>query len=76
MRTPWTRTCGGSNECGVLEDPWVAPPEDAFQFVVSHAHAPDEPQRVVVSFERGTPVALHGKPAADMRAPAGAKAMT
>ena len=51
---------GRSNECGVLEDPWVAPPEDAFQFVVSVADAPDEPQHVVVSFEKGKPVALDG----------------
>jgi len=52
---------GRSNECGVLEDPWVAPPEDAFQFVVSPSDAPDEPQHVVVSFEKGKPVALDGK---------------
>ncbi len=51
---------GRSNECGVLEDPWVAPPEDAFQFVKSVDDAPDEPQTVVVSFERGKPVALDG----------------
>ena len=51
---------GRSNECGVLEDPWVAPPEDAFQFVKSVADAPDEPQHVVVSFEKGKPVALDG----------------
>jgi argininosuccinate synthase len=51
---------GRSNECGVLEDPWVAPPEDAFQFVVSVNDAPDEPQHVVVSFEQGRPVALDG----------------
>jgi len=52
---------GRSNECGVLEDPWVAPPEDAFQFVVSPSDAPDEPQHVIVSFEKGAPVALDGK---------------
>ena len=52
---------GRSNECGVLEDPWVAPPADAFQFVVDPADAPDEPQQVVVSFEKGKPVALDGK---------------
>jgi argininosuccinate synthase len=52
---------GRSNECGVLEDPWQAPPEDAFQFVVSAKDAPDEPQHVVVSFEKGRPVALDGK---------------
>ena len=51
---------GRSNECGALEDPWVAPPDDAFQFVVDPAAAPDEAQHVVVSFERGRPVALDG----------------
>ena len=45
----------------MLEDPWVAPPEDAFQFVVSAADAPDEPQHVIVSFEKGKPVALDGE---------------
>jgi argininosuccinate synthase len=52
---------GRSNECGVLEDPWVAPPADAFQFVADPKDAPDEPQHVVVSFDKGTPVALDGK---------------
>ena len=51
---------GRSNECGVLEDPWVAPPDDAFQFVVDPRDAPDEPQHVIVSFEKGRPVALDG----------------
>ncbi len=52
---------GRSNECGALEDPWQAPPEDAFQFVVNAKDAPDEPQHVVVSFEKGRPVALDGR---------------
>ena len=53
---------GRSNECGVLEDPWVAPPEDAFQFVVAVKDAPDEAQCVVVTFEQGRPVAIDGVP--------------
>jgi len=52
---------GRSNECGVLEDPWVAPPADAFQSTADPKDAPDEPQHVVVSFEKGKPVALDGK---------------
>ena len=52
---------GRSNECGVLEDPWVAPPPDAFQFTTDPKDAPDEPQSVIVSFERGRPVALDGE---------------
>jgi argininosuccinate synthase len=51
---------GRSNECGALEDPWVAPPDDAFQFVIDPARAPDEAQPVIVTFERGRPVALDG----------------
>jgi argininosuccinate synthase len=52
---------GRSNECGVLEDPWVAPPADAYQFTVDPKDAPNEPQTVIVSFEKGKPVALDGK---------------
>jgi argininosuccinate synthase len=52
---------GRSNECGVLEDPWAAPPADAFQFVVDARDAPDEAQHVVVTFECGKPVALDGR---------------
>ncbi|RPI30251.1 MAG: argininosuccinate synthase [Actinomycetota bacterium] len=52
---------GRSNECGVLEDPWVAPPDDAFQFVIDPRDAPDEAQHVIVSFEKGKPVALDGE---------------
>ena len=52
---------GRSNECGVLEDPWVAPPADAYQFVVDAKDAPDEAQHVIVSFEKGKPVALDGE---------------
>jgi argininosuccinate synthase len=52
---------GRSNECGVLEDPWVAPPADAFQFTSSIQDAPDEPQEVIISFEKGRPTALDGE---------------
>ena len=52
---------GRSNECGVLEDPWVAPPADAYQFTTDPKNAPDEPQSVIISFEKGRPVALDGK---------------
>ena len=51
---------GRTNECGVLEDPWVSPPEDAYEVVVNAKDAPDEAQLVEVSFEAGMPVALDG----------------
>jgi argininosuccinate synthase len=48
---------GRSIETGVLEDPWVAPPADVFEWTVAPADAP-EPVEVVVTFEGGVPVAL------------------
>lgn len=52
---------GRSNECGVLEDPWAAPPEDAYDLTVSLEKAPDTPDTVEVGFEKGVPVSLNGK---------------
>ncbi len=51
---------GRTNECGILEDPWEAPPADAFEVVVDAADAPDEAQLVELEFERGVPVAIDG----------------
>ncbi len=53
----WGRTI----ECGPLEDPWVAPPEDAFARTASPGARPSEPAEVTVAFERGVPVALDGE---------------
>jgi argininosuccinate synthase len=50
---------GRAIEAGVLEDPWEAPPEDAFLLTGSPAGAP-EPEEVVVGFEQGVPVSLDG----------------
>jgi argininosuccinate synthase len=52
----WGRTA----ECGPLEDPWVAPPEDAFARTAPPGARPSEPNEIVVAFERGLPVALDG----------------
>jgi argininosuccinate synthase len=46
---------GRSIEAGVLEDPWNAPPEDAFAWSVDPATAPAAGSEVVISFERGIP---------------------
>jgi len=52
---------GISIECGVLEDPMVAPPEDAYQITTSPEKAPDAPTVVDIEFVQGVPVALDGK---------------
>lgn len=53
----WGRTA----ECGVLEDPWHAPPEEVFERSVDVAATPDRPEELTLTFERGTPVAVDGK---------------
>ena len=52
---------GRSIECGVLEDPWVEPPDDAFLWTNSLAQAPDMPEYVEIGFAKGIPVALNGQ---------------
>src|SRR5213592_3896521 len=51
---------GRSNECGVLEDPWIEPPEEIYTLTKSPADCPDEPAYVEISFERGVPTAING----------------
>ena len=50
---------GRSIEAGVLEDPWVAPPEDVYALTSSPEAAP-APVELVVGFEAGLPVSLDG----------------
>lgn len=52
---------GRSIECGVLEDPWIEPPEDAFIWAKPLAETPDSPEYVEVDFEKGVPVAVDGQ---------------
>ena len=52
---------GRSIEAGVLEDPWVAPPPDAFEWTVDPAVAPRTTRDVFIGFEAGVPVTLDGE---------------
>jgi len=52
---------GRAVECGVLEDPWNEPPEDAFIWTKSPDKTPDKPVYVEIEFEQGIPVALDGQ---------------
>jgi argininosuccinate synthase len=51
----WGRSC----ETGVLEDPWVTPPPDAFAWTLDPAAAP-APVEVVIAFEGGVPASIDG----------------
>ena len=46
---------GRSIEAGVLEDPWNAPPEDAYAWSVAPATAPVDGDEVVIAFRHGLP---------------------
>jgi argininosuccinate synthase len=46
---------GRSIEAGILEDPWNAPPEDAYAWTVNPAEAPANGTEIVLTFERGVP---------------------
>jgi argininosuccinate synthase len=49
---------GRAIECGMMEDPWVAPPADAYALTRAIEDAPTEAKDIVVRFEQGVPVAL------------------
>ncbi|MBV8314403.1 MAG: argininosuccinate synthase, partial [Planctomycetaceae bacterium] len=52
---------GRSIEAGILEDPWVEPPPETFQWTIDPRCAPDEPEEVEITFDRGRPVGLNGR---------------
>ncbi len=51
---------GRSIECGVLEDPWLEPPEDAFSWTLPVDKTPDKPAYIEIGFEKGIPVSMNG----------------
>jgi len=53
---------GRSVEAGILEDPWIAPPADAYKWTTDPLTAPDEPVEVVIEFDQGRPTHLDGEP--------------
>ncbi|EQD31558.1 argininosuccinate synthase, partial [mine drainage metagenome] len=52
---------GRSVETGILEDPWVEPPEDAFAWTTAPERAPAAGLVVELHFEQGTPTRLDGE---------------
>ena len=52
----WGRTI----ECGILEDPWVEPPEEVYALTSKATDAPRDPRELVIGFEGGVPVTLDG----------------
>ncbi len=50
-----------SFEGGILEDPWNAPDENMWVMTKPLSQAADEPEEVVVSFDKGIPVKVNGE---------------
>ncbi|MYJ15893.1 MAG: argininosuccinate synthase, partial [Acidimicrobiia bacterium] len=50
-----------SYEGGILEDPWASPPDDMFTLTTDPRLAPEGPEKIVVSIEKGNPVAVNGQ---------------
>jgi argininosuccinate synthase len=53
---------GRSSEGRWIEDLAHAPQDDVFQLVNPPEQAPDDPEVITISFERGVPVAIDGEP--------------
>ena len=51
-----------SYEGGPLEDPWTEPEEDMWRWTTAPEEAPDEPQYLELTYERGDITAIDGEP--------------
>src|SRR3954451_15305031 len=51
---------GRAIECGILENPWSAAPEDPYTLTRATKDAPADPTEIIVAFEKGIPVSLNG----------------
>src|SRR5215218_6848274 len=52
---------GRSSEGGPIEDLSEPPHDDVFELVTEPQDAPDEPEDVAITFEKGAPVAINGE---------------
>jgi argininosuccinate synthase len=52
---------GRSIECGILENPAIEPPEEAFEWTNSPENAPTTPEYLSIEFEKGAPIAVNGR---------------
>lgn len=52
---------GRSAECGVLENPWNEPPEDAFEWTKPPAVTPAKADYLEIGFAKGIPISFNGE---------------
>lgn len=49
-------------EAGILEDPWLEPPDEAYVMTKSLSKVPSKPRYIEIDFQDGVPVKLNGQP--------------
>ena len=52
---------GRSNECGILEDPFATPPEDAYDLTNPIENTPDTAEEMEIVFENGLPISINNQ---------------
>lgn len=52
---------GMSIECGVLEDPWIEPPDDTYFMIKKVDDTPEVAEYVTIGFEQGIPIRFNGQ---------------
>lgn len=52
---------GRSVECGILEDMWKEPPENAYELTTNPKIAPSQPAYITIGFKNGIPISINGK---------------
>ncbi len=50
-----------SSEGKILEDPWIEPPDYVYTRVKDLLDTPDDPETIIIEFEKGDPIKLDGK---------------
>ncbi len=50
-----------SSEGKILEDPWIEPPDYVYTRVKGLLETPDNPETIIIEFEKGDPIKLDGK---------------
>jgi argininosuccinate synthase len=49
---------GRAIECGAIEDPWAAPPDEPYTLTASATSAPRDPWELTIRFREGVPIAV------------------
>jgi argininosuccinate synthase len=52
---------GRAIECGVLENTWNTPPADIWTMTKNWEDCPNEPETVIIGFEKGIPTSINGE---------------